>query len=217
PLLPPFADTTHMSADAEVDIVLVEANQFGEAQARLGRNQQQRVIAAAKPRHPIGRSKDRLDLRARQEVHLSFVVALAWNGEHALDHRTVCRLLERHEPEEGANGSQAQVPRLGASTALRLEIGQERTYERYIQLVERQDRWGLAELRLRECEQQPECIPVRCDRVGADVALAHEPLGEVTLDQRGYIAGRLHGVASHRRSRRRAASSINSGQAERYQ
>ena len=60
-------------------------------------------------------------------------------------------------------------------------------------------------------------VSLRCDRIGADAALAHEPLGEVALDERGDIAGGLHGVASHRRSRRRAASSINSGRAERYQ
>ena len=55
------------------------------------------------------------------------------------------------------------------------------------------------------------------DRVATNIALAHEALGEEALDQRGDVAGGLHGVTSHRRSRRRAASSINSGQAERYQ
>ncbi|MGY4485348.1 hypothetical protein ACVWWR_004539 [Bradyrhizobium sp. LM3.2] len=50
-----------------------------------------------------------------------------------------------------------------------------------------------------------------------NIALAHEALGEEALDQRGDIAGGLHDVTSHRRSRRRAASSINTGQAERYQ
>src|SRR5580693_8302395 len=217
PLLPPFADTAYVSTGAEVDVVPVEANQFGEAQARLGRNQQQCAITATQPCRPIGRSEDRLDLRACQEVHLSLVVALARYGEYALDQRTVCRLLERHESEEGADGSQAEVTRPGAGTALRLEIAQERTDERRIQIVERQHRWGLAEPRLCEREQEPECIPVRCDRVGADVALAHEAVGEVTLDQRSDTTGELHGVAPHRRSRRRAASSINSGQDERYQ
>src|ERR1700722_457222 len=77
PFLPPLADTPHMSAGAKVDGVPVEADQFGEAQARLDRNQQQGVIAAAEPRRPIGRGEDGLDLGARQEVHLSLVVALA--------------------------------------------------------------------------------------------------------------------------------------------
>jgi hypothetical protein len=78
-----------MCAGAEVDGVPVEADQLGEAQARLVREQQQGVIAPPEPRHPIGRSEDRLDLGARQEVHLSLVVALARYGEHTLDQRAV--------------------------------------------------------------------------------------------------------------------------------
>lgn len=66
--------------------------------------------------------ENRLDLGARQEMHLSLVVALPRNGEHALDQRTVCRLLEGHEPEEGSE-SQTQVTRLRAGAALYLEIG----------------------------------------------------------------------------------------------
>src|SRR5579859_1417501 len=50
PLFSPFADTAHMSTGAEVDVVPVEANQFREAQACLGRNQQQCAIAATQPR-----------------------------------------------------------------------------------------------------------------------------------------------------------------------
>jgi hypothetical protein len=119
-----------MSAGAEVDGVSVEADQLGEAQARLGRDQQQGVIAVGEPRRPIGRGENRLDLGSSQEVHLSLVVALARYGEYALDQRAVCGLLERHNPEEGADGGQAQVPCLGAGTALCLEIGQKRAYEK---------------------------------------------------------------------------------------
>jgi hypothetical protein len=147
-----------MSAGVEVDGVPVEADQLGEAQARLDRDHQQGVIAAAEPRRPIGCGEDCLDLGARQEVHLSLVVALARYGEHALDQRAVRRLLERYEPEEGADGGQAQVASLGAGTALRLKIDQECTDERGIQIAECQIRRGLAEPRLCEREQQPECM-----------------------------------------------------------
>jgi len=92
-------------------------------------------------------------------------VTLARYGEHALDQRAVRRLLERHEPEEGADRSQAQVAGLGAGTALRLKIDQECTDERSFQVAECQIRRGLTEPRLGEREQQPERIPVGCDRV----------------------------------------------------
>jgi hypothetical protein len=54
-----------MSAGTKVDGVPVEADQLGEAQARLDGDQQQGVIAAADPRRPIGRAEDCLDLGAR--------------------------------------------------------------------------------------------------------------------------------------------------------
>jgi hypothetical protein len=68
-----FADASHMRADAEMDGIPVEADQFGEAQAGLGREQQQRVIAASEPCRAIGSGEDRLDLRPRQEMHLTLV------------------------------------------------------------------------------------------------------------------------------------------------
>jgi hypothetical protein len=63
------------------DGIPIKSSQLEEAQARLGREQQQGVIAAAKPRRSIGRGENRLDLGARHEVHLSLVVALARYGE----------------------------------------------------------------------------------------------------------------------------------------
>jgi hypothetical protein len=98
------------------------------------------VVAAAEPRRPIGSGEDGLDLGARQEVHLSLVVALARDREHALDEGAVRRLLERREPEEGADGGQAHVACPDAGTAPRLQIGQERADERRIQIVECQGR-----------------------------------------------------------------------------
>jgi hypothetical protein len=38
-----------------------------------------------------------------------------------------------------------------------------------------------------ELEQQPERVPIGRDRVGAHIALAHEPLGEEALDESGKL------------------------------
>ena len=54
--------------------------------------------------------------------HLALVVALAWYSEDSLDKCAVGRLLEGCEPEEGANGRQAQAARPDAGAPLRLEI-----------------------------------------------------------------------------------------------
>src|SRR5690349_4726504 len=214
--LSPFADTSNMGTVTEMDGVPVEADQLGETQARLGREQQQRVIAASEPCRSIRSGKYRLDLGSGQEMHLALVVSLARYREHALNMSAVGRLLKRGEPEEGADRGQAQVTGPDAGAALLLEILQKRTDERRIQIVESQGRRRLAEPLLSKREQEPERVPVGCDRVRADIALTHEPLGKVALDECGDVAARLHGLASHRRSRRRAASCLNSGQAQRY-
>src|SRR5205814_1348194 len=132
-----------MRAGSEMDDIPVEADQFGEAQACLDREQQQGVITASEPCRAIGNSKDRLDLGPCQEMHLTLAVALARYREHSLDKGAVGRLLEGREPEEGANGCQPQVARPDAGAPLCLEVSEERADERHIQIVEGQGRWGL--------------------------------------------------------------------------
>jgi beta-phosphoglucomutase-like phosphatase (HAD superfamily) len=90
---------------AEMDGVPVEAVQLGEAQSGLGREQEQSVVAAAKPRRAIGRGEDGLDLGTRQEVHLSLVVTLARDCEHTLD------VLELHNDFAGKVFSASAVSR----------------------------------------------------------------------------------------------------------
>jgi hypothetical protein len=131
------------------------------------------MIAASEPCRAIGSGKDRFDLGPRQKMHLTLVVALARYREDSLDQGAVGRLLEGREPKEGSDGGQAQVARPDAGGPLRLEISEERADERHIQIVKGEDRRGLAEPRLCKGEQQPERVPVGCDRVGADIALTH--------------------------------------------
>ena len=167
-----------MPAGAEMDCVPVEVDQLGQAQTCLGCEQQQGVIAASEPCCAIGSGKDFLDLRPRQEMHLTLVVTLARYREHSLDKGAVGRLLEGGEPEERVNGRQAQVARPRARAPLCLEVSEERADESNVQIVEGQGRRRLAEPRLCKPEQQPERVPVGCDRVGTGIALTYEPLGE---------------------------------------
>src|SRR6266566_6629738 len=96
-LLSPFADASHMRAGAKMDGIPVEADQLGEAQACLCREQQQGVIAASEPCRTVGSGKDRLDLGARQEMHLTLVVTLARYREDSLVKGAVGRFLEGGE------------------------------------------------------------------------------------------------------------------------
>jgi hypothetical protein len=125
-----------MRAGAEVDGVPVEVDQLGKAQAGLGRKQQQGMITTSEPCRAIWGGENRFDLGPRQEMHLALVMTLAWYRQDALDQGAVSRLLERYEPEEGANGCQTQVARLDAGASRRLEISQERADKRRIKIVE---------------------------------------------------------------------------------
>src|SRR5262245_20617370 len=191
--LPPLANAPHVGTGTKMDGVPVEPDQLGEAQSCLGCEQQQCVIAASEPRRAIGRGKYRLDLGARQEMHLALVVALARYRKDPLDKGAASWLLERRITKEGADGGQPQITGPDAGTALLLEVLKKRADETRIQILEDQGGGWLAQSRLCKSEQQSERIPIGCDRVAADVALAHEPIGEVTLNERSNIAVRLHG------------------------
>jgi hypothetical protein len=66
---------------------------------------------------------------------LALVVSLARYRENALDMRAVGRFLKGYEPEEGADGGQAQISSPDAGAPLLLDVLQKRTNERRIQIV----------------------------------------------------------------------------------
>ncbi len=63
---------------------------------------------------------------------------LAWYCEDSLGKGTIGRLLEGHEPKEGANGRQAQVACRDAGTPCGLEISKECADEVSIQIIDSQ-------------------------------------------------------------------------------
>jgi hypothetical protein len=92
---------------------------------------------------------------------------------------------------------------------------EERPDQRGVEIAERQLMRRPAGLALHEAKQHAEGVPVGGDRVGAGLALTDQPLGEKGLQQR---RERIHCSPPFRSmSSRCAASSSNSGTAERYQ
>jgi hypothetical protein len=114
--------------------------------------------------------------------------------------------------EQRVDGGEAVVAGGGAVSSFALEVGQERGDQRRVQVVDAELARGPAAAGGGEGQQQPERLPVAGDRVRAGGALADQPFGEVRLQgggQRGHRAS--PGVS------RSAASSISSGEADRYQ
>ncbi len=76
---------------------------------------------------------------------------------------------------------------------------------------------GRVQPRVRKSQQQAERVAIGRDGVRTRLALVEQAIREEPFQQRGERRAAAHGWASHRRSRRRIASRISSGQALRYQ
>jgi len=74
-----------------------------------------------------------------------------------------------------------------------------------------------APLLLYELEQELEGVAIAGDRMGTDLLLVDEPLGEELLEDKRHAGGSIHGSTSQWLSSRRSAHSISSGQCVRYQ
>jgi hypothetical protein len=136
PFLAAFADASNMRAGAEHDVAAIKAGDLRKAQARLDREEQQHMIAAAQPACSIGRGEDRVDLRARQKMDLALLGKLAGDRENALYLSAACRLLESEKAEEGPYRRQSEVAGLGPDRAARFEIVEEGDYEGGIEIGE---------------------------------------------------------------------------------
>jgi len=116
--------------------------------------------------------------------------------------------------EQGVDGGPPVVAGGGAVVAVAFEVVQERRDERRVELGDVQGGGRLAEAFGCEGQQEPEGELVGADGVRAGGALADQPVGEVGLQCGGE---RGHGRAPYRVCSRPAASSISSGDADRYQ
>jgi len=91
-----------------------------------------------------------------------------------------CRVLE-----EGSDRGQAKIAGADGVVAVILDVIQERTDERRIEIVQRELRGRFFEMLLRKSEKQPERIAVRGDGVGTDLALIHKAVSKKGLKQGG--------------------------------
>ena len=93
------------------------------ANHRSDGDEQKRVIASSSPCRAIGRSEERIDLGACEEVGGTPLKPLARNREDALDQSGVLGFFEGRIAEEGPNGGEPDVaaPRRVAAFVLDVE------------------------------------------------------------------------------------------------
>jgi hypothetical protein len=183
----------------------------------LDGDEQKRMIASSAPCSAIGRSKERIDLGACEEVDGAPLKPLVRHREDALDQSGVLGFLEGSVAEERANGGEPDVAAPRRVATFVLDVVQKGADQRRVKIGEAQRGRGLLELLLCEAEEQPKGVAVARDRVGTHPALLDEAVEEECLQEPREIGhGALHDIRTLR-SNRAMARCISSGTADRYQ
>src|SRR5215469_2735126 len=93
-LLPTLADDAHMRAAFKHEVVAFGAGDFRQAQTRLDRHQDKRVITPPEPGTPIGSSEQSIDFLTHKETDERAWEAFTGDGKHPLD---LCRVSWQFE------------------------------------------------------------------------------------------------------------------------
>jgi hypothetical protein len=169
-------------ACGEGDVTDPQADQFGDPQPGLDRDQQQRVVATAVPAGGVRRGEQRFDLGGVEVVDGVSLVAFGRDREHPADRVQLLGVFERCELVERVDRRQAVVAGPWAVAAVLFEVGEERADQRCVEVIDAQIARVLAGRGRGECEQQPERVAVGRDRLPAGVELRDQTLSEIRLD-----------------------------------
>src|SRR5262249_6946129 len=143
PLLTAFTHNAYVSPCTEVHIFAPKAGDLGEAYTGLYGYQQQCVIAAPRPALLAWNRQQCVDLVTREIADLCPHISFRWDGQHTLDLRRPGRHLERGKVEEGSDGRQSAVATASRDTSVLLQVVEERTDQRSIDVLERDAIRGL--------------------------------------------------------------------------
>ena len=215
-LLATLAQDAHMCTCSQANSTATQARDLRKAQPRLNGHEHERVVTPPAQGAQVRRAQQGVGLLAREKADLRSAAAHAGNGQHALNLCRVLWHLERRIAKERANGRQAQVAAAGTDAPAVLQVLQERGDQRCVDLFELEKLWCNAKPLLREAQQLPKTVAVRGDRMGAALALLHQPAREEGLQQRRK-SRRAHERCSQRRSTRAMASAMSCGCALKYQ
>src|SRR6516225_12411231 len=111
---------------------------------------------------------------------------------------------------------QTQITSANADTLLLLQMVQEAHDQGGVDLLEVQLRRRFMQSLLSELQQLTESVAIGTDGVGTGLALLHQPASKEALQDGCQTDRGVHGRPSQRRSSRRIASRISSGQASKY-
>ena len=140
---------------------------FGDPHAGLDRCQQQRVVAPSEPGGPVRGSEQRFDLVEVEVVDAVLLMAFERDRDHASDRLKVLGVPQCHVPVERVDRRQPGVPGPGAVAPVLLEVGEERTDQRRVEIVDVQLTRLLANPLMSEGQEQPKRVSVGGDGLRA--------------------------------------------------
>src|SRR5262245_27133922 len=147
----------------------------------------------------VGGSQESLDFGPVEEGNQGTVKALVRDGENTPDERGVFGLTEGSEVEERVDGSKARVACADRVATTVLELGQEVTDDRGVEVGEVETGGPFTGAFVNEGEQQAEGVTVGSDGVRAGLAPPRRADGEEGLEGGGK---RAQGNSPRVRSRR---------------
>jgi hypothetical protein len=163
-------------AGPEVDVLSLQAREFGDPEPSLDVEQEQSCVAAAVPGPAAGCRDQRVDLLGG-EVADDRPLAPPWRDRQDLaDDGSVLGRLRGRVLEQRVDRGQAGVACGAAVASLLFQVLEERARQGGVQVGEAEPAGRLAGLVAGEGEQEPERVAVGGDGVRAGLLLPDQPV-----------------------------------------
>ena len=177
-----LAAAADVRADAKLDIAASQRRELTIAKARLNRDEQKHPIAPSNPGSWVcGFAECRGLLLGEKLDWTAFVTFRGYcQDPFALERQR--GFTESNVAEEGVQRGETCVARARAVASLRFEVIEELGEERCVEILEAQLGWRPAKASRGETKQEPEGVPVCCNRVGGRSELSDQPLVKEALE-----------------------------------
>lgn len=210
-----LARADEVGPGAQGDVPAAQADELRGPKPGLDGHSQHRPVSPTETGREVRRCEQRVDLEPGEVGDVDMVRALGGDGQDPLDECRVFRMAERGEAEQGVDRCQPSVAGRRDHAPSDLQVIEERSHERGVEVLDRQLGGGRSGGVLHVEQQEPEGVPVGGDGVGTGMTLANEPFSEERLQGRGQRGHRF--ARSVVVSSRSAATASRWGEAERYQ
>jgi hypothetical protein len=171
PLLASLAMAGDVRPGAEVDVAAGECGQLGDPQPGLGGEREHGVIAPSGPGALVRGGEERTDFGFGEPGDERLVESLGGDGQDAGDGLGVLGVAQGRVGEHGADRGEAGVAGAGAVAPVVLEMVQEVSDQRRVQVADVEITGLLAGALRGERQEQPPGVAVGGDRLRASVPL----------------------------------------------